>query len=149
VSKAFTRESDDAIEAVLRRRGVPVPDGPNYLTASGARALRDEHDRLAHDVRDPDGEARLHELAEHLGSAEIVEHPPDDQVGFGSLVTVEDDDDGARHDYALVGAIEAAPREGRIHWQSPLARALLGAKVGDLVSLPRDRTGRVVAIRAT
>jgi transcription elongation factor GreB len=148
VSKAFTRESDDALEAPVRRRGVPVPDGvPNYLTADGARALRAEHDRLATAEREPDAEARLHELTEHLGSAEIVEHPAIDQVGFGTRVTVVDED-GTRSAYALVGAIEAAPREGRLNWQSPLARALVGARVGDTVSLPRERSARVIAIDA-
>jgi transcription elongation factor GreB len=149
VSKAFTKESDDAAEAPLRRRGVPVPDGvPNYLTASGARALRAELDELAQRVRDPDSDVRLHELTEHLETAEIVERVPVDQVGFGSQVTVEDED-GARTDYALVGAIEAAPREGRLNWQSPLARALFGAKVGDTVSLPRARSVEIIAIRGT
>ncbi len=147
MSKAFTKESDDAGPTPQVRLGVSVPDGvPNYLTAAGARALRAEHDELAQRARDAAADARLHELAEHLASAQIVEPVPGDRVSFGATVTVEDDD-GARTDYRIVGAIEASPRSGLVSWQSPLARALLGARVGDSVSLPRGRTAEVVAVR--
>jgi len=136
VSKAFTRESDDAPEAPPSRRGVPVPTGvPNYVTAAGARALRAELDALAKRARDPDIDARVVELTEHLRTAEIVEPVESDTVGFGSTVTVEGED--GRHTYRIVGAIEASPRDHAINWQSPLARALLGSKIGDTVTLPR------------
>jgi transcription elongation factor GreB len=148
VSKAFTRESDDAPDAPVVRRGVPVPvDVPNYVTADGARALRAELDTLSHGARDPDVLARIHELTEHLETAQVVEPADGDRVAFGATVTVADDDGGARTDYRIVGAIESSPRQGAISWQSPLARALLGARVGDTVALPRDRTAEVVAIR--
>ena len=55
------------------------------------------------------------------------------------------DDAGRRHTYRIVGAIEAAPREGAISWQSPIAEALHGARVGDSVTLPRGDV-EVVAI---
>lgn len=139
MSKAFTREADDAPEAPLRLRGVAVPEGvPNYLTAAGADKLRDE---LEH-CRD---EARVHELTEHLASAELVEPRGDDRVGFGSIVTVEDAE-GEQTTYRIVGAIEAAPRDGAIFWQSPMARALTGAQVGDTIVLPRGGEVEIVAI---
>ena len=123
MSKAFTREDSDAPEPAVRRRGVPVPD-PNYVTASGLAALRAE---LA--TADVD---RCREIADHLATAQVVDAPTDGRVGFGSTVTT---DDGKT--YKLVGAIEAEPRTGAINWQSPLARALLGARVGDVVATPR------------
>jgi transcription elongation factor GreB len=148
VSKAFTREPDDEVPPPApRRRGVPIPEGvPNYVTADGARALRAELDQLTQGPRDPDAEARIRELTEHLACAEVAAPPAGDDAGFGSIVTVEDED-GARTDYHLVGAIEADPRAGRISWQAPLARALHGARVGDVVALPRGREVEVVAIR--
>jgi transcription elongation GreA/GreB family factor len=127
VSKAFTRE-DDAPEVPVRRLGVPVPV-PNYVTADGLRVLREELERT------PDPE-RARELADHLHTAETVEPGDRDSVGFGATVTVEDVD-GHRARYRIVGAIEASPREGAISWQSPIARSLLDARVGDTVSLPR------------
>jgi transcription elongation GreA/GreB family factor len=120
VSKAFTREDDAAPVAPVTRHKVGIPDGvPNYITADGARALRAE---LA-DSRDP---VRIAELAEHLACAEIVEPTPGDRVRFGSTVELSN---GAR--YRIVGAIEADPKQGSISWQSPLARKLIGAQVGD------------------
>ena len=55
------------------------------------------------------------------------------------------DDAGRRQTYRIVGAIEAAPREGAISWQSPIAEALQAARVGDTVALPRGEV-EVVAI---
>jgi transcription elongation GreA/GreB family factor len=137
VSKAFTKEDDDAPAAAVRRRGVPVP-APNYVTAAGLAAVRAE---LA-TATDPD---RIRELAEHLATAVIVAAGDPDRVGFGARVTVADDA-GTRTTYHIVGAIEAVPREHAISWQSPLARALLGARVGDTVTLPRAGAVEVVAI---
>ncbi len=147
VSKAFTKESDDAPAEPVVRLGVPVPDGhPNYLTAGGARALRAELDALGQRTRDADDEARFHELTDHLASAEIVEAPADpDRVGFGAHVVVEDEA-GKPTAYQIVGAIEASPRDGAIGWQSPLARALFGARVGDSITLPRGGDVEITSI---
>ena len=87
--------------------------------------------------RDAAGDARSHELADHLASAEIVEaNPAPDRVAFGTTVTLEDEE-GERHTYRLVGAIEAAPKSGSISWHSPIGRALEEGRVGDTVTLPR------------
>ena len=128
MSKAFTREDDDAPELPVRRLGVPVPV-PNPVTADGLRALRAELDAGPADDRARD-------LAEHLATATAVEPVARDEVGFGATVTVADAD-GAHRTYRIVGAIEAAPRDGAINWQSPVARALLDARVGDTVTLPK------------
>ena len=142
MSKAFTKEDSDVPEPPVRRRGVPVPkDVPNYITADGERALRAELAGLAAGDED-----RAHEISEHLATAMVI-GPPDDKsrVGFGATVTVEDEDSGKQTKYRLVGAIEAAPREGAIYWQSPIAEALHDAQVGDSVTLPKG-DGEVVAI---
>ncbi len=131
MSKAFTKESDEVPEAPFRRRGVPVPsEVPNYVTAAGAIALRAELVQLT------DHEDRGREISDHLATAVVMEPPADrSRVGFGATVTV--DDDGKRTKYRIVGALEAAPREGAIYWQSPIALALHDAVVGDSVTLPR------------
>lgn len=141
MSKAFTKEDSDAPEAPVRRRGVPVPtDVPNYVTADGERALRAELAGLAAGAED-----RAHEISEHLATAIVIGAPEDtSRVAFGATVTVEDES-GKRTKYRLVGAIEAAPRQGAIYWQSPIAEALHDAQVGDSVSLPKGE-GEVVAI---
>jgi transcription elongation GreA/GreB family factor len=139
VSKAFTKEDDDAPAPPTRRRGVPVPtEIPNYLTPSGARALRAELESV------PD-EDRAREISDHLATAVVMEPPADrTRVGFGATVTVEDES-GKRTTYRLVGALEASPREGSIYFQSPIGEALYDAEVGDSITLPRGEVD-VIAI---
>jgi transcription elongation factor GreB len=132
VSRAFVKEPDgDTPELPKPRRGVPLPsDVPNYVTASGARALRAELEAGA-------SEDRTHEIADHLATAVVMEPPSErSRVGFGATVTVEDDDGGA-HVYRIVGAVEAAPKQGAIYWKTPIALALYDAEVGDSVTLPK------------
>ncbi len=137
MSKAFTRESDDAPAPPAQRRGVPVPE-PNYMTPAGARAARQELAACTHDVR-------IRELTEHLATAQIIEPPADRGVaGLGATVTIEDDT-GKRARYRIVGALEADARRGLVFWQSPLAEALYGTRVGDAVTLPRGEA-EVVAV---
>jgi len=141
VSKAFTKESDDVPEPPPRRRGIPVPE-LNMVTPAGLAAARAELDALGRSGGDAD---RIRELTDHLATAQASDPPADrGEVGLGARVTVEDGA-GTRHVYAIVGAIEQDPRRGRVSWQSPLAQALWGARVGDAVSLPRAE-GEVVAI---
>lgn len=137
MSKAFTREDDDAPTPPMARRGLPVPV-PNPITVAGLRAL---HAEIAAGAS---GE-RARELGDHLATATTVEPTDLETVGFGATVTVVDDDD-QRRTYRIVGAIEAAPRDGAINWQTPIATALHGARVGDVVTLPRGDV-EVVAIR--
>ena len=131
MSKAFTKESDDVPEVPLRKRGVALPDGvPNYLTTAGVRTLRAELEAGV-------DEERSRELSDHLATAVVMDPPADrSRVGFGARVVVEDEA-GKRTSYRIVGAIEAAPREGALFWQSPIALALHDAQVGDSIALPR------------
>lgn len=139
MSKAFTKEDDgDAPVPAPRRRGVPVPV-PNLLTARGMAAVRAE---LEHGGGDPE---RARELADHLATAQVGAPEDREVVGFGASVTIEDDD-GVRTSYRIVGAIEADARRGLIGWQSPLASALWGARIGDRVERPRGGAALVVAI---
>jgi transcription elongation factor GreB len=144
MSKAFTRESDDAPDASLVHRAPELPPGaPNYITAAGARRLRDELDHLlradrtgtASTPREVD--QRIHALAALLDSAEVVEPNGQDheRVRFGATVTVRGDDDHETA-YRIVGVAEADPRHGAISWVSPVARALIGARIGDVITMP-------------
>jgi transcription elongation GreA/GreB family factor len=138
MSKAFTKESDDVPEPKALRRGVPVPE-PNYMTPAGARAARSE---LA-TCRDDD---RIRELTDHLSTAQILEPPADrSTVSLGARVTLEDES-GKRTTYQVVGALEADAKRGLVSWQSPIAEALYGARVGDAISLPRGRQAEIVAV---
>jgi transcription elongation factor GreB len=140
MSKAFTKEDSDVPEAPARRRGVPVPD-LNVVTPTGLAAARAELDALVRSSGDAD---RIRVLSDHLATAQALEPEDTSVVGLGAHVTVELED-GTRATYHIVGAIEADAKRGAISWQSPLAQALWGARVGDSVRLPKG-DGDVVSL---
>lgn len=136
MSKAFTKEDDTAPEAPLPPR-LPAGDGPLLLTPEGHRALRDE---LAERSRasTPDA-SRIAWLTAVLDAAEVVTPPAaPERASFGVWVEVEDED-GDRQVWRLVGPVEAEAREGRLSVESPMGRALLGARVDDAVTVRRPK----------
>jgi len=86
-------------------------------------------------------EARINELEAKVGTAEVIDPPTSgDRVTFGSTVRVEDED-GKEARYQIVGSDETDPGRGFISIMAPLARTLIGKKVGDsvVVSLPAGK----------
>ncbi|SBV32150.1 Transcription elongation factor GreB [uncultured Sphingopyxis sp.] len=155
-------------------------DKSNIISPAGYAALRAEYDALLGDERPKlveviswaagngdrsengdyiYGRKRLREIDRRLGflarrmkAARIVDpaaQPDKSRIWFGATVELADDDD-ARRVVTLVGDDEAEAGEGRIGWNSPLARALRGAAVGDLrtVQLPAGpKEWEVMAVR--
>lgn len=80
-------------------------------------------------------EGRIQELEYLLNNATIVETQPGqyDKVDIGAKVTIQEED-YPPETYLMVGAKEADPRQGKISNDSPIGRALMGAKAGDTVS---------------
>lgn len=80
-------------------------------------------------------EGRIRELEYLLKNAIIVEgnHSNPEAVDIGVHVTIQEDSEPPET-YHLVGAKEADPRNGRISNESPIGRALLGHRVGDIVT---------------
>jgi transcription elongation factor GreB len=105
----------------------------------GKRRLREIDRRLAH-------------LARIMKNAKIVDPSKQlarNQVRFGATVELADQEDN-RREFTIVGDDEADASAGRVGWSAPLARALIGAKVGDerLVRLPSgERSYEVMTIR--
>ncbi|MDB6123976.1 MAG: gramicidin synthase [Pedosphaera sp.] len=150
MSKAFTRESDDVPDLpIVSRSPSPLPPGAkNYLTSAGAQQLRDELDRLVQVERPqavslPESERRRHlqildqrisYLEQSLQSAVIVQPPPEpwDQVRFGATVTVRDNN-GIESKYRIVGVDETDIDRDWVSWCSPIAKALLNARLGQRV----------------
>lgn len=150
MSKAFTRESDDAPDLpVAIERATPLPPGAkNYLTRRGAEGLREEMANLIEKKRpkfagseDPETkrqltaiDRRIAELEQSLQSAEIID-PADgatDRVRFGTTVSVRDEK-GDVTTYRIVGVDETDADRGWVSWLSPIAKALLNARRGDRV----------------
>jgi len=143
MSKAFTRESDEAVEAPLAPRRSPLPFGvKNLITPGGLRRIEGELAELCRDrprLRDSETLAallaidrRIAQLQEVLRTA--VEVPPpareDTLVRFGARVQVRELNGGVIS-YRIVGVDEADFEENAISWRSPLAAALLNKRIGE------------------
>lgn len=142
MSKAFTRESDDAPEKLVVSRPASVlpPGAKNYLTVGGAQRLREELERLAgkESTGSTEGgvlrEQRKLQIEECLRTAEVVEPPaqPWDQVRFGATVTVRTRA-GNETRFRILGVDETDIDRDWVSWLSPIARALLKARLGERV----------------
>lgn len=145
MSRAFVKEGDGSLDPLP---DLPVSPHPNYVTPAGLAALqarlRAVQDRLAALKARPDRLDRLPEAAAErdirylearLRTAILIDPAtlPETAVAFGLIVTVADDA-GAEHSYQITGEDEADPARGRIAAHSPLARALMGAQAGDVVT---------------
>ena len=82
-------------------------------------------------------EGRITELEDIISRAQVIDSRglSGDTVRFGAKVTLSDDDNDDRSVYQIVGAHEADIKSGRLSVQSPLARALIGKRVGDSVEV--------------
>ena len=95
---------------------------------------------------------RLSHLARIMKAAKVIDPAKQqslDQVRFGAIVDLADEDDNRRI-VTLIGDDESDAANGRIGWSAPLARALVGAKVGEerVVTLPAgEKSYEVIAIR--
>ncbi|MCZ8154286.1 MAG: GreA/GreB family elongation factor [Rhodobacteraceae bacterium] len=154
MSRAFVKEGDGALDPLP---DLPISPHPNHVTPAGLAALqsrlRDTQARLAALKARPDRLDKLPEAAAErdiryiearLRSAILIDPAalPTTEVAFGLIVTVLDDD-GAELRFQITGEDEADATQGRITPHSPLARALMGARPGDVVrwakpSGPRD-----------
>ena len=148
MSRAFVKESDDDLTAgELPER--PLAVHVNYVTPKGlellqarVRELSERHEQLKRQS-DEDSEAKqkvreidrdLRYFRAQLERATLVDtaNQPRDQVHFGAAVRIEDEE-GLEQEFSIVGDDEADVAAGKISWASPLARAMIGARVGDTV----------------
>lgn len=96
-----------------------------------------EYDAAKDEQRDI--EARIEELEKILKNVEVVDMEDDsenlEKVSFGLAVKVKDNEFGDEMEFKIVGATEANSLKGKISNESPLGKALIGAKKGDIVSV--------------
>ncbi|BCA58845.1 GreA/GreB family elongation factor [Sphingomonas sp. HMP6] len=149
MSVAFRRESDEEhLEPKFER---PIAPGPNLvtprgLTLIGAKVV--ELETLIASAAEADRAALQRELRywhTRQTTAEVVPPPEPGTVGIGSRVTYRLN--GAERTVDIVGGDEADPAEGRVGFQAPLARALIGAEVGERVDFAgKDEAIEVVGV---
>jgi transcription elongation factor GreB len=164
MSKAFTKDPENGDDEEIRDETVPA-NVKNYMTPRGFSALQEELRRLmrvdrpkvvevvswaaGNGDRSENGDyiygkkrlreidRRVHYLTKRLKTAEVVNpklQKNRSQVFFGATVTYVRSDD-SEHAVTLVGVDEAELSKGKISWQSPIAKALLKARVGDAVAV--------------
>lgn len=89
-----------------------------------------------HDAKERQGftEARIRDLEDAIRRAKVITDPvKTDRVRVGSTVTVSEEGYDEEETYQLVGAREADPSKGMVSNESPIGKALLGAKKGQIV----------------
>ena len=100
-----------------------------------ARALGDLSENADYDAARNEQakvEGRILELERLLEVAELIEKRDNDKVGLGATVKIMyDGDEDDTEEYRIVGSKEADPSNNKISNESPLAKAIMGAKVGD------------------
>ncbi len=97
-------------------------------------------------------EGRVQELEEVISAVEVIDPSQlsGDQVKFGAHVQLVDEETDKEATYQIVGLHEADIRQARLSVSSPLAKALIGKKVGDTVSVPApggDRTYEIISVK--
>jgi transcription elongation factor GreB len=163
MSKAFTRETDSDDEDA--QEAAPPPGGRNYITPQGYARLRAElmhlidverpqvvevvHWAASNGDRSENGDylygkkrlreidRRIRFLTRRLELAEVADpsvHHGGDQVFFGATVTYADES-GTERTVTILGIDEADHLLHQVSWISPIARALLKARTGDVVKL--------------
>jgi transcription elongation factor GreB len=176
MSKAFTKESDDADDEIA----LPAlpSGGKNYITPQGYASLRDElldlidnerpkvvevvHWAASNGDRSENGDylygkkrlreidRRIRFLTKRLEIAEVTDpsiHHGNTQIFFGVKVTYVDDMDQERT-ITIMGIDEANSAKGEVSWVSPIARTLLKAREGDELKLVMpDRVGTIEVLR--
>ena len=168
MNKAFVKEdAADEDDAPAGAPALP-PGAANYMTKAGHRRLREEFEQLVkverpalvqvvswaagNGDRSENGDyiygkrklreidRRIRFLGKRLDSAVVVDNAGKDheQVFFGATVTVLAEE-GTERTVSIVGVDELDPVRGRVSWISPIASALLKARVGDVVTLKTPR----------
>lgn len=142
MSVAFRRENDD--EHLEPKFELPIPPGPNLVTPRGLALIRSRISELEAEIEGcPDEEAAaplkrdLRYWQTREITAELAPTPTGDTVEIGVRVRVLLN--GAPKTFEIVGADEADPATGLISFASPLARAMIGAEVGE--TLPFNGAG--------
>lgn len=158
MSVAFTREEDlEATAADLADR--PISPHPNLVTPEGLSAIEAElaSARAAYTAAQVQGSIEsdrtamaratrdLRYWSARRASAQLVEPTEDDgAVRFGGSVSIERED-GRAQTWRIVGEDEADPAAGSVSHVSPLARAVMGKRVGDEVTVA-GQSAEIVAV---
>ncbi|MGM9511230.1 GreA/GreB family elongation factor [Larkinella sp. GY13] len=167
MSSAFLKNETADAPVVIPARA-PLPPGvTNYVTPRGLARLREElieleteHAHLqASEVLDENERSRqmallngrIANLNQRISSAKVVDSHPQDEVRFGATVVLKTKtgkSPGTERRFTIVGVDEADASQGLIAFTAPIARAIQGKRVGDVVSLRTVQGEEILEITA-
>ena len=136
----LTQEGLDELKKELDNL-INVRRPENIIAIKEARALGDLSENAEYDAARNEQaqiEARIKTVEKMLENVKIITKADTSKVSLGTTVAikyVDDDDDDEGDEYKIVGSQEADPFESKISNESPIAKALMGHKVGDVVSV--------------
>ena len=151
IAGAVLRTPTIRCDALSKATGAEIHLKLDNLQATGAFKERGAANRIAlltPRERQSFIEGRIAELEGIIPSVEVIDTSKmsGDQVRFGAYVTVVDEETEDEKTYRIVGAFEADMKAGSISISSPLAKALIGKKVGSSVEVPAPGGARVYEI---
>ncbi|WP_421825398.1 GreA/GreB family elongation factor [Larkinella sp.] len=167
MSSAFLKNETADAPVVIPARA-PLPPGvTNYVTPRGLTLLRDELTELeaehahlqARSATDENERSRqlallngqMANLNQRISSAKVVDSHPQDEVRFGATVVLKTKtgkSPGTERQFTIVGVDEADASQGFIAFTAPIARAIQGKRVGDVVSLRTVQGEEILEITA-
>ena len=138
MSVAFRRESDE--EHLEPKFELPFPPGPNLVTPRGLKLIEARNAELEAAVAAappeqlPELQRDLRYWRARLATSLLAPPPSGEIVAFGTIVTISQD--GKNRTLDIVGHDESDPATGRIAFNAPLAKALIGGEIGEEVESP-------------
>lgn len=151
----ITSQGAERLRVELRR--LKAEDRPSIIKAiAEARSHGDLSENAEyHAAREQQSfiEGRINEIETRLANAEVIDVtrlPANQRIVFGATVDLEDQEDGGRIAYQIVGEDEADIRRGLVSVTSPIARALVGKNQGDVIEVAAPagpRTYEIIAVR--
>ena len=161
MSRGFVKEDDQEEIPIVPQRAY-LPEGvTNFVTRTGMDQLLAEKDALIGEKDNLTGtneqekrialnyiNVKLQLLNQRIAEARVVDlkEQPQNEIRFGAMVTIRTEASGKPQIFQIVGVDEANIAKGKISFISPLAKALINRKVGDRITLKRDREDIVYEI---
>jgi transcription elongation factor GreB len=161
MSRGFVKEDDQEEVPIVPQRAY-LPEGmTNFVTRNGMDQLLAEKEALINEKENPGStdenekrislnyiNAKLQLLNNRIAEARVVDlkEQPQSEIRFGATVTIRAEASGNIQIFQIVGVDEANIAKGKISFLSPLAKALINKKVGDMVTFNRDREDIVFEI---
>lgn len=162
MSRGFVKEDDQEEIPLVPPRPV-LPNGvANYMTPQGMEELISERESLINERNTLEASteqekriatnfinAKLNLLEERIATAKLVEleNQPKDEIRFGARVTLKVAGTSKPQQFQIVGVDEADIAKGKISFISPIAKILIGKKVGEKATLKLSKGDRIFEIQ--